>query len=62
MMTAIVAATFAVSLLIALVEVATLGPLGGPVTIVTSGGRHAISLELARLISVGDSQTSLRSA
>lgn len=44
------------------VEVAARGPLGGPLTIVTSGGRHAISLELARLISVDDSQTSLRSA
>jgi len=44
------------------VEVAVRGPLGGPLTLTTAGGRHAISLELARLISVGDAEPSLRSA
>ena len=47
-----------------IVEVALRGPLGGPLTLITSGGRHAISLELARLISVAvaDVEPSLRSA
>jgi DtxR family transcriptional regulator, Mn-dependent transcriptional regulator len=44
------------------VEVALRGPLGGPLTLVTSLGRNAISLELARLISVADAEPSLRSA
>ncbi len=44
------------------VEVAIRGPLGGPLTLVTSDGRHAVSLELARLISVADAEPSLRSA
>jgi DtxR family Mn-dependent transcriptional regulator len=44
------------------VEVAVRAPLAGPMTIVTGGGRHAISLELARLISVADAEPSLRTA
>jgi DtxR family Mn-dependent transcriptional regulator len=46
----------------AVVEVALRGPLGGPLTLVTGGGRHAVSLELARLISVGEAEVTLRSA
>lgn len=46
----------------AIVEVAARGPLGGPLTIVAPNGRHAISLELARLISIDDAERSLRSA
>ena len=46
------------------VEVALKGPMGGPLTLSTSGGRHAISMELARLISVAlpSAEPSLRSA
>lgn len=46
-----------------MVDIVERGPLGGPVTVATSGGKHAISLELARLISVEGSPTAaLRSA
>ena len=46
----------------ATVDIVSRGPLGGPVTLSGPSGRHAISLELARLISVEPSETSLRSA
>jgi DtxR family Mn-dependent transcriptional regulator len=46
----------------AVVEVAARGPLGGPITLTGPNGRHAISLELARLISVADVEPSLRTA
>jgi DtxR family Mn-dependent transcriptional regulator len=46
----------------AMVDVEAHGPLGGPVTLSGPSGRHAISLELARLISVDPGETSLRSA
>jgi DtxR family Mn-dependent transcriptional regulator len=46
----------------AVVDVISHGPLGGPVTLSGPSGRHAISLELARLISVEPSETTLRSA
>ena len=46
----------------AVVDVVARGPLGGPVTLAGQSGRHAISLELARLISVEEHRTSLRSA
>ena len=36
----------------AMVDVVERGPLGGPVTVQTASGRHAISIELARLIAV----------
>jgi Fe2+ transport system protein FeoA len=34
------------------VDVIECGPLGGPVTVTNARGRHAISIELARLITV----------
>jgi DtxR family Mn-dependent transcriptional regulator len=46
----------------AVIDVVARGPLGGPVTLSGPSGRHAISLELARLISVDQHETSLRSA
>jgi DtxR family Mn-dependent transcriptional regulator len=46
----------------AVVDVVARGPLGGPVTLSSPSGRHAISLELARLISVEPLETTLRSA
>jgi Fe2+ transport system protein FeoA len=46
----------------AVVEIVARGPLGGPVTLSSPSGRHAISLELARLISVEPAETTLRSA
>lgn len=47
----------------AAIDVAERGPLGGPVTIENAGGRHAISLELARLITVQPEATAnLRTA
>jgi DtxR family Mn-dependent transcriptional regulator len=46
----------------AVVEVVARGPLGGPVTLSSPSGRHAVSLELARLISVEPSETSLQRA
>jgi DtxR family Mn-dependent transcriptional regulator len=46
----------------AVVEVIARGPLGGPVTLSGPSGRHAISLELARLISVEPSENSHHSA
>jgi DtxR family Mn-dependent transcriptional regulator len=46
----------------AAVDIVSRAPLGGPVTLTGPSGRHAISLELARLISVEPSETSLRSA
>jgi DtxR family Mn-dependent transcriptional regulator len=46
----------------ATIEVVARGPLGGPVTLAGPSGQHAVSLELARLISVEEHQTSLRSA
>jgi DtxR family Mn-dependent transcriptional regulator len=46
----------------AAVDIVSRAPLGGPVTLTGPSGRHAISLELARLISVELSETSLRSA
>jgi DtxR family Mn-dependent transcriptional regulator len=46
----------------ATIDVVTRGPLGGPVTLSGPSGQHAVSLELARLISVEKHQTSLRSA
>jgi DtxR family Mn-dependent transcriptional regulator len=46
----------------ATVDIVSRAPLGGPVTLSGPSGRHAISLELARLISVEPSETSLRSA
>ncbi|GAC1422578.1 MAG: metal-dependent transcriptional regulator [Candidatus Velthaea sp.] len=45
------------------VDVVERGPLGGPVTVTNARGRHAISLELARLITVAPEATAnLRSA
>ncbi|GAC1406231.1 MAG: metal-dependent transcriptional regulator [Candidatus Velthaea sp.] len=45
------------------VDVVERGPLGGPVTVTNARGRHAISLELARLITVQPEATAnLRSA
>jgi len=45
------------------VDVVERGPLGGPVTVTNARGRHAISVELARLISVQPEATAnLRSA
>jgi len=46
----------------AVVDIVARAPLGGPFTLVGPSGRHAVSLELARLISVEDHQASLRSA
>jgi DtxR family Mn-dependent transcriptional regulator len=46
----------------AVVDVVSRGPLGGPVTLSSPSGRHAISLELARLISVEPSETTLQRA
>jgi DtxR family Mn-dependent transcriptional regulator len=46
----------------AVIDIVTRAPLGGPVTISGPSGRHAVSLELARLISVEEQQASLRSA
>jgi DtxR family Mn-dependent transcriptional regulator len=46
----------------AVIDVIERGPLGGPVTLAGPSGRHAISLELARLISVEGAETALRSA
>jgi DtxR family transcriptional regulator, Mn-dependent transcriptional regulator len=46
----------------AVIDVVGRGPLGGPLTLVGPGGRHAISLELARLITVDEAETSLRRA
>jgi DtxR family Mn-dependent transcriptional regulator len=46
----------------AVVDVVSRGPLGGPVTLSGPSGRHAISLELARLISVEPSETTLQRA
>ena len=34
------------------IDIVEHGPLGGPVTVSNARGRHAISLELARLITV----------
>jgi len=45
------------------VDVVERGPLGGPVTVTNARGRHAISVELARLITVQPEATAnLRSA
>jgi DtxR family Mn-dependent transcriptional regulator len=44
------------------IDIVARGPLGGPVTLAGPSGQHAISLELARLISVEEHQTTLRSA
>jgi DtxR family Mn-dependent transcriptional regulator len=46
----------------AVIDIVTRAPLGGPVTISGPSGRHAVSLELARLISVEEHQATLRSA
>jgi DtxR family Mn-dependent transcriptional regulator len=46
----------------AVIDVEARGPLGGPVTLAGPSGRHAISLELARRISVEEAQSALRSA
>lgn len=46
----------------AVVEVAARAPLGGPITLSGPNGRHAISLELARLISVAEVEPSLQRA
>ena len=34
------------------IDVVECGPLGGPLTVINARGRHAISIELARLITV----------
>jgi Fe2+ transport system protein FeoA len=34
------------------IDVVECGPLGGPITVTNARGRHAISIELARLITV----------
>jgi DtxR family Mn-dependent transcriptional regulator len=44
------------------IDVVGRAPLGGPITLSSPSGRHAISLELARLISVDNSETARRSA
>jgi DtxR family Mn-dependent transcriptional regulator len=46
----------------ATVDVVARGPMGGPVTLTGPSGRHAISLELARLISIDNSEATLRTA
>jgi DtxR family Mn-dependent transcriptional regulator len=46
----------------AMIDVVARAPLGGPVTLAGPSGRHAVSLELARLISIEGTATALRSA
>jgi DtxR family Mn-dependent transcriptional regulator len=46
----------------AIIEIVGHAPFGGGLTIVAPNGRHAVSLQLARLISVGDADPAHRQA
>jgi Fe2+ transport system protein FeoA len=43
----------------ATVDVVERAPLGGPITVEGPGGRHAVSLELARLIAIAEKNPAL---